>query len=75
MFRACEFDGFESACSNAYINVGGVLYKEFAAALSFQLKMAGVIGSSCFNRSSRTIYKVIPEGPKFFCAPAKTTPN
>lgn len=58
-----------------YINVGGVLLIELALAMTLKSKIVGVIGIACPIRSSRTITNVIPDGPMFFCAQAKITPN
>lgn len=48
------------------MKVGGVLYSEFASYVALKFSIAGVIGRAEFKRSSRTITKVIPAGPKFF---------
>ncbi len=49
--------------------VGGVFSIESLSACSFQWKADGVIASARSSRSLRTITKVNPAGPTFFCAP------
>lgn len=58
-----------------YPKVGGVLWRELSLAITVKSITSGVMFSGFPKRSSLTITIVTPEGPTFFCAPAKITPN
>src|SRR3974390_2024827 len=55
-------------------NVGGVLYKDFSLMCVRYCNTVGRFLSARSARSFRTITSVTPEGPRFFCAPAKSIP-
>src|ERR1700722_4394474 len=56
-------------------NVGGVWYSDFSLMCVRYCSTVGKFLSARSAKSFRTITTVAPEGPRFFCAPAKMQPN
>src|ERR1700734_1250104 len=56
-------------------NVGGVWYSDFSLMCVRYCSTVGRFLSARSARSFRTITTVAPDGPRFFCAPAKIQPK